>query len=548
MLRIIALFALSANLAFASSDSTVSIDGRYSGVVVSPSGLLLTADHCGLSRQVTVKFNNGQTRTAKLIYAPPQNGVDESQLYQILGGGEFPFVTIAESDPKVGDSVTSAGFPGNKYLEKSGLVTGVNFSVAKNPQFQYSLHNGVVTDWKSGEGASGGPLLNNQGHLIGLLSMSGQQELSYWIGLESIRQSIVAASYPSREQRTIMFSDPSNPECIKFEDEIRSKRHDIVVVRITDPQFELMRTEYKKYTGSELVKFPTFWLESTNSSKQVATFAIGAIPLIVKALKFIVHGIARLIAGHPDDEPEQYVAPLPVEESLEPGNLTIVVLAKKQDLGLAKGAVTSIALNKAIGPLTRKINETIGAQAKVEIIAERMEPERFLIVKTAAQVDADPGAIIVLVRSQSLGLKSIIARKVEESVKGHIPENVPIEIVFERIHTQSYNSIFDALLSKGHLDPAPVPVESDLSDKIRDIATGQIDGILSDKLAGSESKIEGLLNDKLKPAEGSPISNGMIAGLVSALGLGYGSREGWKAFAARKVKDVAVKVVKKKLS
>lgn len=550
MLRLIAFFALTSNVAFAGSDSVVSIDNKYSGVIVSPSGLLLTADHCGLSSQVSVKLDNGQAKTAKLIYAPPQNGIDEAQVYQILGGGEFPFTPVSDTDPEINDTVTGVGFPNGKFTSNSGVVTGVGYSVRRSSQFQYSLQSGTVTNWRSHVGASGGPLLNERGELIGLLSMSGEQGLSYWIGPDSIRQSIVAASYPSRGQRTIMFSDPSNPECLKFENEIRSKRYDIVVIRTTDPQYPLMASEYEKYTGSKLLNKPTFWVEATNSAKVVPVFAIEAIPMIVKALKFIVHGIARLIAGRPDDEPQAYVPPPETPETLDPSNLTVVLLIKKLDTGIVKGAVTSAALNKTIGPVSRKINESIGGNVRVEIVAERLEPERFTLIQSAAQIDADPGAVIVLVRSQSLGLKSIIARKVEASVKEHIPETLPIDIVFERIHALSYNTILDAVLSKGFLDSPPSPVESDntLKDKIREIATEQIGSVVTDKLSASESSIKKLIDSKIGDKEESPISNGIVATLISLLGAGYAGREGWKSFAARKVKDVAVKAVKKKLS
>ena len=176
-------------IAHANEAAVVRLSG-CSGVCVSADGLILTADHCGEDVTVPVLFSDGSKYTATLEYSPPQNGIDEAQTYRISGVGGLPFAPVALSQPKAGDKVWSVGYPAGNYQRNAGRVERIGFTTSGNASFAVRIDDGVVTNWQSDGGNSGGPLFNESGEVIGLLSMSGSEPRSYWIGLTSIRQAM----------------------------------------------------------------------------------------------------------------------------------------------------------------------------------------------------------------------------------------------------------------------------------------------------------------------------------------------------------------------
>lgn len=554
--KLVAAVAILLCTTVSANDSVVKI-GNGSGVIVSPSGLILTADHVSDQSNLDVMFSNGSRLKARLVYSPPRNGIDEAQVYQIVGEGQFPFSRIADGVPAVGSSTHGMGYSKNRLTFISGTLTNNSFDHDQSREFNNGLRGGVVTNSSSLDGMSGGPLFNENGEIIGLLSMSN--ELSYWIGLGSIKDSISRAVRPLNSQRLIMFAKPGDRDCEMYKRDILNSNYAVTVVSTDDPNFDQIHDEYKKFTGSSIQKYPTFWVESTAKSR-AESYRPGFLGTILGWFRSIIGSIIHLIFGSPAPQPPpaytgRDLPPIPLEspEALDSSNLTVIILAAKQDTGFAKGIATKALLNKAIGPLKRRINDSLGSRARVEIVAERLSPEKFLLIKSAAGVDANPGVIIVLVKAQSLGLKGLIASRIESAVSEKIPGGVPVDIVFERAHRDDYDSIYAAVQSlEGQGSPEITEqVTASEGSGLSDVIKSQLGDIVSDRIRGSENAIIKTVGEKLddrKPVDDDnpPLDNGIIA--AATLGLGYTGHQGmlaWlKSRAEKKARAFVVSKIK----
>jgi len=497
------------------SDAVVSI-GSGKGVIISPSGLVMTAEHVSNSRQIEVTLHDGTKRQAVLKRMPQKNFRDEVQVYHILGGGEFPYILISNRQPKVGDIVTSPGV--------SGEVVNENVSFSLGPGFQTGLQNGLVTNWPSPERDSGSPLIDSDGKLIGILSMSGEWPLTYWIGLGEIHTAIKASQPYRGQRRLVMFSTPGNKDCELYQKEITATGSPVTVISTDDPAYEQWKASYEYYTKQKLTQFPTFWVEATNKTRS-ESYRPGLLGTIFGWFKSIIDAFVSLFFGAP--APRADLPPMP--DGLDPSELTIIALAKKQDVNAVKAKAIVLGLDKIAGPLQRKINEEMEGKARVEIVPERTRPEMFKAITEAAGLPADPGVILVLVRSRNLGLKGLIAKKVEKAIEGKVPDTVPIEIIFERVHADSFRTIEAALSTPEAYRRESTPVITDVKTAIKDKAQD----LILKRMEASENKLINLIGKKAsepkKEGEEGPFSNGLIASLLGVLMAGYTGREGYKS-------------------
>ena len=147
----------------------ISAGGTGSGIVVDASGLIVTNYHVVSSvlrsrnQKITVRFGNGETRTAKLTQSDQTN--DLAVLKVDLPSG-VPVATLADSDAvAVGDFIVAIGNPfGLDGTITQGIVSSLNRS--------YGGQDGLIqVDAAINPGNSGGPLLNAKGEVIGITSM-----------------------------------------------------------------------------------------------------------------------------------------------------------------------------------------------------------------------------------------------------------------------------------------------------------------------------------------------------------------------------------------
>lgn len=564
MFKYIALLLMMASPVFGGDPeaATVWLDG-CTGVVVSPGGLILTADHCGKSETVSVRFANGDQYTAKLQYRPPLNGIDEAQTYQIQGeSGPFPYLDVATNPLRAGDPVWSVGYPAGKYQQNRGEVVQYGFTTSLDSGQPVSIRDGIVTNWSSSGGNSGGPLLTENNEVIGLLSMTGGGR-SYWIGLSSIKTAMGKKdkAEPYYKRKLVMFSTPGCGSCNQFEYEIRTARKDVLIIKTNDPGFDEWHAAYKKHTGKTLTQFPTFWVENTKETRTVA-YEPGLLGKLFNWLSETVDGIGRTIFGSKTPSPQSPVSPrpppsedappVPIEE-IDPANITIVIPVAMQDLGAVKGTAAKIAISKASGPLERAVSEKIGDKASLVLVFERTQPKRFSAVVAASKVSADPAHVLVLVAKQSLGIKTLIAGRVESAIVDKIPEGVPVELIFERVHPTDFSAIHSAILTRETInyertEPLPDPVSTEpVKEPVKSLAIEQVESVVAKRLAESDNTVLQKVSEMLdqKPSEEEPVSNSILAILMSTLGAGWAGERGLKAYRVAKAAKAVVAKVKK---
>ena len=147
-----------------------------SGSIISADGMVLTNHHVvaeagGADAQMRVTLNDGTKHPAKFIASDVNTDV---AVIQIEGVKDLPTIQFGDSsDLAVGQSVVAIGSPlGLSATVTTGIVSALNRPVrAAQGGGQSSLMDGIQTDAAINPGNSGGPLVDMNGHLIGMNSV-----------------------------------------------------------------------------------------------------------------------------------------------------------------------------------------------------------------------------------------------------------------------------------------------------------------------------------------------------------------------------------------
>jgi serine protease Do len=162
---VVSISAMSIN-PFDRNDRITRVSG--SGVIVDPSGIVVTNSHLVFARQVIrVTLDNGTTLPAKLIGADP---VFDLAVIRIPSPatGTLPVATFGDSDAlHVGDDVYAIGNPmGLDQTMTRGIVSGINRLM---PDVPYAATEPLIqTDAPINPGNSGGPLVDDCGEVVGI--------------------------------------------------------------------------------------------------------------------------------------------------------------------------------------------------------------------------------------------------------------------------------------------------------------------------------------------------------------------------------------------
>jgi serine protease Do len=139
-----------------------------SGILIDPSGLILTNSHVAFGRQsITVTLDDGTRVFATLVGADP---IFDLAVLRIPrpARGVLPTVSLGDSDrTRVGEEVLAIGNPlGLDQTLTRGIVSGMNRILPETP---FSLLEPLIqTDAPINPGNSGGPLVNRCGEVIGI--------------------------------------------------------------------------------------------------------------------------------------------------------------------------------------------------------------------------------------------------------------------------------------------------------------------------------------------------------------------------------------------
>ncbi|HET9147678.1 MAG TPA: trypsin-like peptidase domain-containing protein [Acetobacteraceae bacterium] len=133
------------------------------GFIISPDGYIVTNHHviAGAS-EIHVSMRDGQVYPAKLIGADAQADL---ALLKINTGHPLPFLKFGDSTRLAdGDWVMAIGNPfGLSFSVSAGVVSALHRDIGSGP-----FDNFIQTDAAINRGNSGGPLLNENGHVIGI--------------------------------------------------------------------------------------------------------------------------------------------------------------------------------------------------------------------------------------------------------------------------------------------------------------------------------------------------------------------------------------------
>lgn len=144
--------------------------GRGTGVVVDQSGSILTALHVVQGAgQIEVTFADGSTSQATIVAQQPENDIAVIRVAQ-PPDTIVPAVLGDPSTLRVGDDAIVIGNPfGLAGSLTTGAISGLNRTFT-DPDNSRTIPNLIQFDAAVNPGNSGGPLLNRNGEVVGIVT------------------------------------------------------------------------------------------------------------------------------------------------------------------------------------------------------------------------------------------------------------------------------------------------------------------------------------------------------------------------------------------
>lgn len=138
-----------------------------SGFLISNDGKILTAAHVVSDpASVTVKLSNGNKVKASVIKMDTRRDVALLQIKNLSKAAGLKPLVLSDSLVKEGQPVlVMGGAFGLPVSSSSGIISAVDVKLSKR-----NKHSVVLTDAATNPGSSGGPLIDENGLVIGLIS------------------------------------------------------------------------------------------------------------------------------------------------------------------------------------------------------------------------------------------------------------------------------------------------------------------------------------------------------------------------------------------
>jgi serine protease Do len=132
------------------------------GFLISPDGYGVTSSHVmERSSRAEITTDDGATYSARLVGA---DGQSDLALIKVEGRADFPYVRLADRQPRIGDWVLAIGSP----YGLSGTVTAGIVSARGRDIGSSSYDDFVQIDAPVNQGNSGGPAIDMDGGVIGV--------------------------------------------------------------------------------------------------------------------------------------------------------------------------------------------------------------------------------------------------------------------------------------------------------------------------------------------------------------------------------------------
>ena len=175
------------DLFYGPSEERRAVEGLGSGVIVDPSGIVITNDHVirGAS-EVHVVLADGRQLDAEVIGADADADL---AVLRIQGKGPFPTAKLGtSSDLMIGETAIAIGSPlGLKKTVTVGVVSALGRTIRNEGR---TFNDFIQTDASINPGNSGGPLLNIDGEIIGINTaiIASAQNIGFAIPADKVRR------------------------------------------------------------------------------------------------------------------------------------------------------------------------------------------------------------------------------------------------------------------------------------------------------------------------------------------------------------------------
>ena len=378
------------------------------------------------------------------------------------------------------------GFPNVRGMRVFREASG---TVLRGGQFQYHGREflGNVTDMVTGPGWSGGPLFDAKGKVVGLLN-SGDAKTTVFISFAATRRAYDTVVPKRFERQPILyvFTTPGCDGCEAFKRDYSqnaafreklNRHYRVQFVDVTERP-DLAR----KYQVHSL---PAFIVAAETAFKiiEIGYRGIQAILTLLVGNHDGVEEVSAPISPGPTVAPDDDHGP---SGQIDWSHVSIILLAAEQDVGRVRGAVRSKLLGLATGPIERQVAEKTDGKAALSIVAQRTRPARFSAITQAAGIEVETFYVVVLVAKQPLGLKALIAGRVERIAADKL-KGAPVDLIFERAHRKAYAAVVQALATEESVpseepEPShPLP-ESPARFPFQQTALGGIVAALTERL------------------------------------------------------------------
>ena len=143
---------------------------RGSGFFIDSEGYILTAQHViDKAREIEVRTADGQRMAARLVVADSQLDL---ALLKVLTERHATVLPLGDSERiRVGDLAVVFSYPfGRESSMSLGIISRAGKTYPDSADYEF-----IQTDACAYPGVSGGPLLNSQGHVVGMITMASER-------------------------------------------------------------------------------------------------------------------------------------------------------------------------------------------------------------------------------------------------------------------------------------------------------------------------------------------------------------------------------------
>ena len=151
-------------------DNSPTQGNRGSGFFIDPDGYILTAQHViDKAKEIEVRTADGQRLAARMVVADSQLDL---ALLKIQSERAAPVLSLGDSERiQVGDLAIVFSYPfGRESSMSLGIISRAGRTYPDSAGYDF-----VQTDAGAYPGVSGGPLLNSQGDVVGMITMASER-------------------------------------------------------------------------------------------------------------------------------------------------------------------------------------------------------------------------------------------------------------------------------------------------------------------------------------------------------------------------------------